>query len=187
MASSNRGMFGALALAAAYVVVRLALRNRAVPVLALGGVGVVAAVVLVRQGLLEQISTRQEYGQSTGARFTLYAETIERTLESPLLGWGAPRPSAAQELSVGTQGYVWTLMFSYGFVGLFLFLLFLWGTTLRTWRAPGDADVALHASLVVTSLAVIVYGLDIVQLLALVLVAALLLRRRHGLDGPDDD
>lgn len=187
MATSNRGMFGALALAAAYVVVRMAIRDRAGPVLWLGGLGIVALGALAASGLFQSIATRQEYGQSTNARSTLYAETIERTLASPLIGYGAPRPSTAQELSVGTQGYIWTLMFSFGFVGLGLFLLFLWGTTLRTWRAVGDADLALHASLVVTSLVIVVYGLDIMQLLALVLVSALLLRRRYGLDGPDDD
>ena len=39
------------------------------------------------------IATRQQYGQSTDSRFSLYAETFRRTLESPLLGYGAPRPS----------------------------------------------------------------------------------------------
>jgi hypothetical protein len=185
VASSNRGMFAALALAGAYVVVRLAARDRAAPVISLTVLGLLAGAVLVWQGLLTQISTRQEYGQSNGARFTLYAETIERTLRSPLLGYGAPRPSTEQALSVGTQGYVWTLMFSFGFVGLALFLIFLWGSTWRTRACRDDVDVALHSSLVVASLAIVVYGLDIIQLLALALVAAVLLRRRYGLDHDD--
>lgn len=185
MATSNRGMFAALALAGAYVLVRLAARNRAAPVLALTVLGLGAGAVMLWQGLLTQFAVRQEYGQSNGARFTLYAETIERTLQSPLLGYGAPRPSSIQELSVGTQGYIWTLMFSFGFVGLGLFLLFLWGSTWRTRFCRDDADVALHATLLTTSLAITVYGLDIIQLLAVALVAAVLLRRRYGLD--DDD
>lgn len=182
MASSNRGMFVALALSAAYIMVRQCVRDRAVPVLALGSVAVAAVVFLLSRGLFDQLATRQQYGQSSESRFTLYAETLRRTLDSPLLGYGAPRPSTAQELSVGTQGYVWTVMFSFGFVGLALFLLFLWGTTIRTWRAPSDVELALHSSLVVACAAVFVYGLDIMQMLALVLVSALLLRRRYGLD-----
>ena len=87
-----------------------------------------------------------------------------------------------QEISVGTQGYVWMLMFSYGFVGLALFLAFLWGSTLRTWRSPGDVDLVLHSVLVVASVIIVVYGLDIMQLLTIMLVAAVLLRRRYGLD-----
>lgn len=181
-ATSNRGMFAALGLSAAYVVVRLALRNRATPVITLSVLGVAALLVLWSRGLFDQISQRQEYGQSNEARFTLYRETVERTLQSPLLGFGAPRPSTGQELSVGTQGYVWTLMFSYGFVGLGLFLLFLWGITWRTRGAADDVDVVLHSVLVVASLVILVYGLDIMQMLSLALVAAVLVRRRYGLE-----
>ena len=186
VATGNRGMFAALALSGVYVVVRLALRNRAAPVLTLGAVGLVGASALVASGLLERIAVRQQYGDSTGTRFTLYEETIRRTLESPLLGYGAPRPSSQADISAGTQGYVWTLMFSYGFVGLILFLVFLWGTTVRTWRAPGDIDLVLHSTLVAASAAIMVYGLDIMQLLSIMLVAAVLLRRRYGLE-PDDE
>lgn len=182
MATSNRGMFAALVLAAVYVVVRLAIRDRAAPVLSIAVLGVVGAVVLVANGLLAQISARQQYGDSSGTRFTLYDETFRRTLQSPLLGYGAPRPSTEQAISVGTQGYVWMLMFSFGFVGLALFVTFLWGTTLRTWRAPGDIDLVLHSTLVVASVVIAVYGLDVMQLLTIMLVAGVLLRRRYGLD-----
>lgn len=183
--TSNRGMFVGLLLAAVYVVVRLALRDRAAPVITIAVVGIVGAVVLIANGLLTQLQTRQEYGDSNGTRFALYDETFRRTLDSPLLGYGAPRPSVDNIVSVGTQGYVWMLMFSYGFVGLALFLTFLWGTTWRTRRAPGDVDLALHSVLVVASAIIVVYGLDIMQLLTVMLVAAMLLRRRHGLDPTD--
>ncbi len=183
MATSNRGMFAALGLAAIYVVVRLAIRDRAAPVLAIAVLGVAGAVVLITNGLLTQIATRERFGDSSGTRSSLYGETLDRTLESPLLGHGAPRPSVSEPLiAAGTQGYVWMLMFSFGFVGLALFLTFLWGTTLRTWRAPGDIDVVLHSVLVVASLVIVIYGLDIMQLLSIMLVAAVLLRRRYGIE-----
>ena len=182
-ATSNRGMFAGLALAAVYVIVRLTIRDRAAPVLAIASLGLIGFVVLAGNGLLAQIQTRQQYGDSSGTRMSLYRETFERTLHSPLLGYGAPRPSASEPLiSAGTQGYVWMLMFSFGFVGLALFLIFLWGTTLRTRRAPGDVDLVLHSVLVVASVIIAVYGLDIMQLLSIMLVAAVLLRRRYGLD-----
>ncbi len=182
-ATSNRGMFVGLLLSAVYVIVRLALRNRAAPVLTMVVVGAAGLVVLAANGLMGQIEARQQYGDSSGTRFTLYQETFERSLRSPLLGYGAPRPSASEPLiSAGTQGYVWMLMFSFGFVGLVLFLGFLWGTTLRTRRAPGDIDLVLHSVLVVASVIIAVYGLDIMQMLSIMLVAAVLLRRRHGID-----
>jgi hypothetical protein len=183
MATSNRGMFAGLVLAAVYVVVRLAVRDRATPVLTIAVLGVIGAVVLIANGLLTQIQSRQEFGDSSGTRFTLYQETFDRTLQSPLLGYGAPRPSTSEPLiSAGTQGYIWMLMFSFGFVGLALFVTFLWGTTLRTWRSPGDVDIVLHSVLVVASVIIAVYGLDIMQMLSIMLVAAVLLRRRYGLD-----
>jgi len=187
MATGNRGMFGALALSGTYVVVRMVLRNRAAPVLSMGILGLAGVGALIASGLLDRIATRQEYGDSLGTRGTLYVETIERTLQSPLLGYGAPRPSLQPEISLGTQGYVWMLMFSYGFVGLALFLTFLWGTTLRTWRVPGDVDLVLHSVLIAASVVIIVYGLDIMQLLTIMLVGAVLLRRRHGLEPFDPD
>ncbi|QGG42466.1 O-antigen ligase family protein [Aeromicrobium yanjiei] len=182
LSTSNRGMFAGLVLAAVYVVIRMAVRNRAAPVITIAVLGIGAAVVLVANGLLTQIHTRQEYGDSNGTRFGLYEETFRRTLQSPLLGYGAPRPSAEPGISLGTQGYVWMLMFSFGFVGLALFLVFLWGTAARTWRAPGDIDLVLHSVLVVASVIILVYGMDIMQLLTVMLVAAVLLRRRYGLD-----
>ncbi len=186
MATSNRGMFAALGIAVIYIVARLGVRNRAAPVLGLGAIGLAAALFLLSRGLVDQIAARQQYGQSTGSRFSLYGETLQRTLENPLLGYGAPRPSSVQDLSVGTQGYVWTVMFSHGFIGLALFLLFIWGTTLRTWRAPSDIQLVLHSVLVVTSLSILIYGLDIIQMLSMVLVAAVLLRKRYGLDEDDE-
>ena len=53
---------------------------------------------------------------------------------------------------------------------------------MRTWRSPGDVDLVLHSVLVVASVVVIFYGLDIMQLVAIMLVAAVLLRRRYGLE-----
>lgn len=182
MATSNRAMFAGLGLAAVYVVIRMAVRNRAAPVLTIGILGLIGGLVLVGNGLLTQIQERQSYGSSSETRFSLYRETIQRTWESPILGFGAPRPSYDNIVSVGTQGYFWTLMFSFGFVGLALFLTFLWGTTARTWRATGDIDLVLHSVLIVTCLIIFVYGLDVMQLLTVMLISAMLLRRRYGLD-----
>ncbi|MEH3032545.1 MAG: hypothetical protein PGN07_00530 [Aeromicrobium erythreum] len=90
-------------------------------------------------------------------------------------------------LSVGTQGQLWAVLFSYGVVGLALFLAFLWGSAWLTARGGDDVDVVLHAALLAVCVAIVTYGLDVVQLLSTGLVAVLLLRRRHGLEGPPDE
>lgn len=174
--SLNKGMLVGLAAGVAYVAARSFwqgnLRGFAV-LFAVSGVGVVAAVL---GGLVDSILGRQMYSDSTGTRSVLYSETITRTLKSPLLGYGGPRPSWTREISVGTQGYVWTLMFSFGFVGLVLFVIFLWRSILRTWAVRGSADLWLHAVLVVAAVTMLFYGFDTMQLLVVIVVVALLVR-----------
>lgn len=174
-AALNRGLFMGLAIAAAYVAVRLLFRGSILPFVGLVGVGVAGFVGLAVGGVLDSLEQRADFG-STDSRAQIYAETWQRTLQSPIFGYGAPRPSESIGVSVGTQGHVWMLMFSYGLVGLALFLWFLYGAVLRTWRAPGTQRLWLHATLVVASATILFYGLDTMQLLSVVLVAAVLLR-----------
>jgi hypothetical protein len=178
--TSNRGMFLAIGIAVAYAAIRLAFRGR---VLALGGVivgGALAAAFLVYSGALAGILGRQAVSDSTGTRASLYLETFEATLRSPFLGWGAPDENATIGYALGTQGQAWTIMYSFGFVGLALFFLFLIGAALRTWSAPTTAHLWLHASLVMVIPTVWFYGLGSVQLIAVGLIAAILLRSRYS-------
>lgn len=180
-ASLNRGMLIGLAVAVVYVAVRLLLKGHVLPFLAVAGAGVLGTVSFAASGLLDSIITRQQYSDTTSGRASLYAETFRRTLESPLLGWGAPRPSEVHGISVGTQGHVWFLMFSYGFVGLALFLVFLWGNVLRTWNTTATpALLWIHSVVIVASVIVFFYGLDTMQLLTVVLCAGILLLTRYG-------
>jgi hypothetical protein len=185
MATSNRGMFLALGLALGYGAVRLALRGRALALVAVGVGGGMVAALLIWGGVLESIAQRQLAGNTSEGRWKLYVETVRRTIESPILGFGAPRPSTWSEISVGTQGQIWFVMFSFGFVGLVLFLTFLWGSALRTFHVPGSAGLWLHVVLVTTSVLVAFYSLDAIMLPAVVCIAALLLRQRHPPAGHD--
>jgi hypothetical protein len=175
-ASSNRGMFLGLAVGLGYVAVRLAMRGHWVPFAGLAVVGLAGLGYYVFGGAAAGIENRQQYSNTTSGRGTLYAETLERTLQSPILGWGGPRPSYTTEVSVGTQGWIWQVMFSFGFVGLALFLWFLWGLVLRTWRAPGTARLLLHASLVTVCVLIGYYGLHIAQLTVIGAIAGVMLR-----------
>lgn len=177
-ASSNRGMYLALAAALGYVVCRLAARGNLAPFLALATAGGVGLLYFLYGGPAREIATRQQYSKSTEGRGTLYVETFQRTLDSPLLGYGAPRPSYTVEVSVGTQGWLWALMFSYGFVGVALFLYFLAGVVLRSRHAPGTVRLLLHGSLVGVCVMVPYYGLHVAQLVVIAVVAGVLLRDR---------
>ncbi len=179
LATSNRGMLVGVAVGALYVLVRVGLRGQVLKVVGMGLVAASVAGALLASGALAEILGRQEYSDSTSGRFRIYDATLAATLNSPLLGHGAPRMDATIGISLGTQGYIWMLMFSFGFVGLALFLYFLCGGILRTWRAPGTAGLWLHA-IPITALAIIpFYSLDIMQMTIVALALAVLLRAEY--------
>ncbi|RIX26624.1 O-antigen ligase family protein [Amnibacterium setariae] len=176
--TSNRGMFLGLGIAVVYVVLRLALRGRIAAVVGASLAAAVAGAYLVLSGAVQNILERQEVSDSTGTRSDLYSATFRATLDSPFLGWASPQDDATIGYALGTQGHAWTLMYSYGFVGLALFVLFLLGVALRTAAAPTTPALLLHAVIVMAIPLMWFYGLGTVQLLVLVLVAAVLLRAR---------
>ena len=179
IATSNRGLFLGLIAATAYVIFRLALRGQWKPVIAVGLAGIAAFSALAATGLIGAIAARQEAGDTTQGRSELYVETFERTLLSPILGYGSSRPSFTSEINVGTQGMIWEVMFSFGLVGLALFAVFMVGAVLRTWRAPSIPILWLHASLVTATMLALFYGLDR-HLGTIAIVAGLLLRERYA-------
>ena len=136
---------------------------------------------LVASGAVERILGRQEYSDSTGTRSDLYRDTFLATLKAPLLGYGAPVYDETVGIEMGTQGYVWTLMFCYGLVGLGLFMAYLHGTTLATLRARTTTGILVHAVPVAACVFFTFYGLDAVQFILISLSLAVLLRsRRYG-------
>lgn len=181
VATTNRGMFIGITVALGYVMVRMVLRGRiGVALAGVAGVAVVGAW-LVSSGAVERIMGRQEYSDSTGTRSDLYRDTFLATLQSPLLGYGAPLYDETVGIEMGTQGYVWTLMFCYGFVGLGLFVAYLHGTTLATLRVRTTTGLLVHAAPVAACLFFAYYGLDAVQFILISLSLAVLLRsRRYG-------
>jgi hypothetical protein len=126
--------------------------------------------------MLERLGERTSSGESLLTRRTLYEETFRRTLDSPWLGQGAPRPSETANVSAGTQGHVWYLMFSYGFVGLALFLLTFWGLALTTWRVASLQTLLVQTPLVVVNVMILFYGLDGMHLVIVLICFALLVR-----------
>jgi polysaccharide biosynthesis protein PslJ len=178
VASTNRGLFLGIIVGVGYVVVRLLLRGRWLAFLWVCILSSAVLFLLSVSGALQAVLARQEVVNTTEGRAVLYEETFERTLESPILGYGAPRPSFATEITAGTQGALWNAMFCFGFVGLALFVWFLIGAALRTASAPNTAALWAHASIVCMVAVSGFYGLDS-QMLTIGLVIGLLLRERY--------
>jgi hypothetical protein len=178
IATSDRGLFLGLIVSVVYVAVRLAARRAWRTVILVAALAVVAAISLVAAGLVDTIVDRQDTVDTTAGRGALYAETFQRTLTSPLLGFGGPRASYTSEISVGSQGMIWELMFSFGFVGLALFAWFIIGAVVRTWGAPSESSIWLHSSLIAVCLLSVFYGLDR-HLVTIAIVVAMTLRERY--------
>jgi hypothetical protein len=178
LATLNRGIFIGVGVAALYLAVRLARRVSFAGWLRLLtlGAAVAAAVLTFGAGSLSRLTERTSSGESLLTRQTLYEETFRRTLDSPWLGQGAPRPSETASVSAGTQGHVWYVMFSYGFVGLALFLLTFWGFALTTWRVRSLESLLLQTPLVVVNVMIAFYGLDAMHLVIVLVCFALLVR-----------
>jgi hypothetical protein len=178
VASSNRGLFIGILVSLAYVVIRLLLRGKWLAFLWVCILSSGVLFLLSISGALEAIVERQEVVDTTEGRSLLYEETFTRTLESPILGFGAPRPSLTSEITIGTQGALWNTMFCFGFVGLLLFAWFLDGGIARTWSAPNTATLWMHAAVISGTVASAFYGLDR-HMISICLVLGLLLRERY--------
>ncbi len=160
VAANNRGMLLALAVTVLVVAVRLAVQGRIEAVLGIILLAVGGGLAMIRLGLLVSLTERETTGRSTQGRGELYLETFQRTLKSPILGYGAPRDSFTSEITVGTQGAVWAVMFSFGFVGLAFLLYFLVGAIVRTRHLRSSSDLWLNAALVSTLVMSAYYGLE---------------------------
>lgn len=183
--TQNRGMLLGAGIGITYVAVRQLLRGQA---LALIGIGVFVAVVLAMTLVIpvgSMITDRTETGDTNDTRLSLYSEAFERTLASPVLGYGAPRPSngAPGNPSVGTQGQFWQVMFSHGFGGLALFVGWFLFLVVRTSRPPDNTHLWLHAVLVMVSVELMYYGL-MGSVLMIVMTAASLCLRDAEAAGP---
>lgn len=173
----NRGMFLGIGVAVLYAALRLALMGRLRALFSLIGIGIVGVAAAISLGLEERLGNRLEQSSTTEDRANLYTEAITRTLTSPLFGFGAPRPSFTEGApSVGTQGHVWTVLFSHGFPALALFLAALAYFFFATWRVTSTTALALNTIQIVILVEVIYYGVLPHGLMLSFIAAALALR-----------
>ena len=175
-ATLNRGMYIGLVVIAAWVGFQRVRDGRWRTVLValfLGGVGAIAWLFTpASQSLVERLQS----SSTTVDRFTNYVETVASLKESPLLGFGAPRPASVPWLpSLGTQGQFWTVLFSYGIVGALLFLAFFARILPSVWRAKDIYGSVLGGIVIATLVEQFYYGMN-TGLMVSVLAVALLAR-----------
>lgn len=182
--SVNRGLWISLAGIFAVVAVRSFIAGRTGPLKAFGaGILVVAGLVLATPA--GEIVTGRLSDASASTRSGIYREAWQGALESPVIGWGGPRPSINPfSPAVGTHGHLWFAMFSHGLVGLALFVAWLaWAIYCGSLRSD-PVSIMLTSVLVVASLQMVFYNF-FPSPLPIVLIATGLLFRpddRPGID-----
>lgn len=179
--TSNRGMLIALGLVATFVALRLLLAGHLRRAVVMVGVLCGGVAALTAGGVFEAIADRQAVSDTTSGRSGIYRETLQAVLESPLVGWATPRMDVSIGIALGTQGFAWQLMFSYGFVGLAVFLLFFARVLTATWRLHGMLAYVLQGVIATAMVTIWFYGLGVTQCLILLLACAMLCRA--GMDG----
>lgn len=90
----------------------------------------------------------------------IYGEAWQGALESPLLGWGGPRPSENPfSPSIGTHGHFWLVMFAHGFVGLALYMAWVAVTISKSLSRRDPTSMMLACVIIVGGVQMFFYNL----------------------------
>jgi hypothetical protein len=148
--SLNRGMWLGVAFTVAFVAVRLALRGRLWVVGGLAVTTTIAALVLMFSPLYTIFQERLDHGHSNRIREFTTEKVVEVSRHSPFIGLGNTRNAAGSAQSIaasrsdkcqrcgnpalGSNGQIWLVLISQGYVGAALYTLFFVYGVLRYWR-----------------------------------------------------
>jgi hypothetical protein len=125
---------------------------------------IVGGFVFYSSPLYDTVTLRAETGHSDGRRETVASEVLSKTVSlSPLLGYGETRSVTGRFSSIaggetpechqcaaptlGTQGFMWRLVLTTGFLGTALFLMFMFAQLV--YFAPARDPVAIVGCVVI--------------------------------------
>ena len=172
--SLNRGLWIALAVAALYATVRLAMNGNVRGLQILVATVLVGGAVFVSTPLYDTLQLRVETPHSNDRRTSVAGEVVTTTAGgSPVLGYGTTRQKQGSFSSLaggatpecrqcappplGTQGFMWRLILTTGFVGTVLCLAFLGLHFLRRSRGSDAFDVVACSTLLIGGVCFFVY------------------------------
>ena len=172
--SLNRGLWGSLAIGIVYFVLRLVLTGRMVALVGAVLCVLVAGTLFLVSPLGELSVSRLENPHSNERRGQLLTDTVVSTAKgSPVLGFGSTRDVQGSFASIagggtpdcpgcevpplGTQGQLWLVIFSQGFVGIVAFLSFFGAQLARHWRSRTTIEVVGVCLLLFSFLQLFVY------------------------------
>ncbi|GBC87514.1 hypothetical protein HRbin12_01524 [bacterium HR12] len=176
--SLNRGLLLSLGAALLYALVRTAANGRHRPALGIGFGLAIVVIFAIASPLRDVIEARFQTPHSNQRREALYVETLSGALRSPILGFGAPRPSEANPNmpSVGTQGQLWLVLYSQGIPGALFYVGWHLVGYLRTLRRSSWTGFWCNVVALIALLQLPYYGHIAAQLQVIMVALALGLR-----------
>jgi hypothetical protein len=149
--SLNRGLWACLGLGCVGLGILILRRGRLGTIAAAAVLSVVALFAFAASPLGTIYQERLDHQHSNDRRSQLLIETVTSTASgSPIVGFGSTRDVQGSFASIagastpdcpacgvpplGTQGYLWFVIFAHGFVGMVLFLAFFSIALSRCWR-----------------------------------------------------
>jgi O-antigen ligase len=176
--STNRGAWLSIGLGLVYFAVRRARDGDARPLFAVIAVGVLAVTAVTMTPLSNTVSARlSETAASNTTREDVYKLAWAKTLDSPVLGYGAPE-SADHSPPIGTHGLIWYAMFSHGFPALAMLLIALGALFCATFKARTPAALWAHICIFMAITQLPYYGL-LPQIVLVGIAAGIAWRENH--------
>jgi polysaccharide biosynthesis protein PslJ len=170
--SLNRGVWLALTLALAYTALRFALAKRLNAVAGLIGLVGFLLILLFLTPLGGVLSDRLATPHSNQGREALYQESMERTQQSPFIGYGGPVPQEdGTGPPVGTHSQLFFLSVSYGLPAVLLFVGWFALTFLRAGRSVSGPLFWAHVALLVFLMEAPYYLLQMHVVVAMIIAA----------------
>ena len=189
--SLNRGLWIGLGLGAVYLMARVAGRTRVAIALA----GIAGALVFTLSPLAGLVSQRLDNPHSNDIRAFTVEATVRAGTESPIIGFGNTRNAMGNQSTIttgktqwcggcghpplGSDGQIWLLIITQGFVGAALYIAFFLGAIRRHWGDRSPIGLAGTLVMILVLLYMFVYD-GLVTPLSLYLISFALLWRNHG-------
>lgn len=194
--SLNRGLWIGLGMMALFVVISSARSGRFLALAGLAAGTAILAIAIAATPLKHTFAKRLEVGQSNSGRAALASRSVRAVADvSPIVGFGSTRnvqgnfntigggatPDCPQcsPPAMGTQGHIWLVLFSQGFVGAALFFWFMLRRFFPYFHDRDPLAIAASASFVFFLVVIWVYDLLDVPMMTLMLALAMLWRMRR--------
>jgi hypothetical protein len=192
--SLNRGLWLALAVAAVYIALRLAMVGRWRSFVAILGAAMIGLAIFTYTPVGSVVTSRLQHGQSNDVRVYTTEKALANLPESPIIGFGSTRNTQGSDQSIavgstascpncgqhtlGSNGQLWLELYAHGILGTVLFfgmgIVGLW-----RYRRDSSAIGIVTSTVLLLNLVASGYYNTLVAPLVFTFMSYALLWRRH--------